>query len=270
MFDTAVAAPIQSPDQLFIGGEWTKPSGSSKLNVLNSGTEELFLSVAEAQAEDVNKAVAAARKAFDEGPWPRMTHKERAEYIRAIGAEWAARAEDVARIWTTESGIIHSVASTRAPGLSGIYSYYADLADTYPFVEEHKPAVGNVGLLVREAVGVVAAIIPWNAPGPLIAYKTRPGTPRRCTIILKASPEAPGAAYVMAEICEKVGLPKGVINIMTADREVSELLVRHPGVDQSDLHWFHRRWAQDCGDLRRSHRALHTGAGRQVRWRCPR
>ena len=85
---------------------------------------------------------------------------------------------------------------------------------------------------MREPVGVVAAIIPWNAPASLIAYKCAPALLAGCTVVLKVSPEAPGAGYVLAEICEAIGLPAGVINVITADREVSELLVRHPGVDK--------------------------------------
>lgn len=106
-------------------------------------------------------------------------------------------------------------------------------ADTYPFQERHKPqAGGNVGLLVREPVGVVAAIIPWNGPPGLIAHKCAPALLAGCTIVVKASPEAPGAAYLIAEACEKAGLPPGVLNILTAEREVSELLVRHPEIDK--------------------------------------
>jgi acyl-CoA reductase-like NAD-dependent aldehyde dehydrogenase len=130
--------------------------------------------------------------------------------------------------------VIHPVARGGSLALGSIYNYYADLAATFPFEEQRQPGPGsgNVGLLVREPVGVVAAIIPWNAPSSLIAYKCAPALLAGCTIILKASPEAPGAAYILAEVCEAVGLPAGVVNILTAHREVSELLVRHPGVDK--------------------------------------
>lgn len=233
MLDATLTAPIQRPDRFFIGGEWAAPSGSGMIDVINSGTEELFVSVAEAEEADVNRAVASARQAFDKGPWTRMSHAERAGYLKAIGAELRARAEDLARIWTNESGVIHGVSSPSSVGLGGVYDYYAGLADTFPFVERHTPTSGGkVGLLVREPVGVVAAIIPWNAPAMLIAYKCAPALLAGCTVIVKASPEAPGAAYILAEACEKVGLPSGVINILTANREVSELLVRHPGVDK--------------------------------------
>lgn len=232
MLDTKVA-PIQRPDQLFIGGQWSKPSADSKIEVINSGTEERYVIVAEAQEADVNAAVAAAREAFDKGPWPRMTHKERAGYLNAIAEEFDRRSEDLAQIWTVESGTVFNVAQPVAQTLGGIYRYYANLAETFPFVEEHTPlGGGNVGLLVREPVGVVGAIIPWNGPALLIAHKCAPALLAGCTVIVKASPEAPGSAYVLAEICEKVGLPAGVINILTADREVSEKLVRHPEVDK--------------------------------------
>jgi aldehyde dehydrogenase (NAD+) len=229
----ADTAPIRHPDRFFIKGEWSKPSSASKIDVFDSGTEERFVSVAEAQAPDIEAAVAAAREAFDHGPWPRLSHAERAKYLTAIGQEARARAADIARAWTSESGILHSASTPGAQGLGNIWDYYAGLAETFPFIERHKPAGGGeVGLLVREPVGVVAAIIPWNGPPGLLSYKSAPALLAGCTIIVKASPEAPSAAYIFAEICEKVGLPPGVFNILTADREVSELLVRHPGVDK--------------------------------------
>jgi betaine-aldehyde dehydrogenase len=233
MLDNAQPAPIKYPDRLFIGGEWVAPSTKSKIDVINSGTEEIFCSVAEAQAEDINRAVAAARQAFDQGPWPRLTHKERAGFLRAIGQELDARAADMAQIWTVESGVTHALSQPTAAYLSTYFNLYADLADSFKFVEEHTPlGGGNVGLLVHEPVGVVGAIIPWNGPALLITHKCAPALLAGCCVIIKASPEAPCSAYVLAEICEKIGLPPGVINVVTAQREVSELLVRHPGVDK--------------------------------------
>ena len=113
------------------------------------------------------------------------------------------------------------------------FDYYADLADTYPFEERAQPSLGGqFGLLVREPVGVVGAIIPWNAPLSLAIYKLAPAFIAGCTAVLKASPEAPGAAYILAECAEAIGLPAGVLNVVTADREVSELLVRDPRIDK--------------------------------------
>jgi aldehyde dehydrogenase (NAD+) len=233
MSATTDPAPVQHPERFFIGGQWVAASSASKINVINCATEELFFAVAEAQEADVVRAVAAARAAFDSGPWPRMTHGERAGWLRAIAREFALRSDDSARIWTTESGVMLGIAQAfSATGLSAIYDYYAGLASEFVFEQERTPAAGNVGLLVREPVGVVAAVIPWNGPSSLIAYKIAPALLAGCTVIVKASPEAPGAAYILAEICEKVGLPAGVVNILTADRAVSELLVSNPGVDK--------------------------------------
>lgn len=225
---------LKHPDRFFINGVWTPPSSDATVEVLSSSTEELFVRVAEAQEEDVNRAVAAARKAFDDGPWPRLSHRERAAYLCAIGEEMDKRVADQAILLTQESGVIKSVSDAMSAALGDVFRYYASLAETYVFEEERQPGPGsgNVGLLVREPVGVVAAIVPWNAPAFLMAYKSAPALLAGCTVIIKASPEAPAAGYVLAEIAEKVGLPPGVLNILTADREVSEMLVRHPDVDK--------------------------------------
>ncbi len=234
MLITPATVSIQHPDRFFIAGKWAQPSSSSTIDVINSATEELFFRVAEAQAADVNKAVAAAREAFDKGPWPRMSHAERANYLRAIAQEVAKRVDEIATIWTVESGATYQIAQALSADLVATFNHYADLGATFPFEERKQPGAGsgNVGLLVREPVGVVAAIVPWNGPAMLISHKCGAALVAGCTVILKVSPEAPGSAYIFAEICEKVGLPPGVLNVITADREVSELLVRHPGVDK--------------------------------------
>ena len=233
MTDTiAHPAPAAQWDRLFIGGEWVSPTGDSKLRVITPSTEELFVSVAEAREADVERAVSAARTAFDYGPWPRMSHTERAAYLRAISGRIAARWPQLADIWTSEMGIVRSLSGVFGPLVAGLYDYYANLAGTFDFEEHRASPYGGKGLLVREPVGVVAAIIPWNAPPILAAQKVAPALLAGCTLVLKASPEAPGTAYVLAEIMQEVGLPPGVFNFITADREVSEHLVRHPGVDK--------------------------------------
>jgi aldehyde dehydrogenase (NAD+) len=230
---TLANAPIQHADRFFIGGEWVKPSSMSTIDVIDSTTEEIYFKVAEAQAKDVARAVAAARTAFDEGPWPRMTHFERGELLRGLAARLRGRGEDIGQIWPRESGAIHSIAQHMAAGTAGTYDYYASLAETFPFEETAQPTMGGqFGLIVREPVGVVGAIIPWNAPLSLIAYKIAPALLAGCTVILKSSPEAPGDAYVVAESAEAAGFPPGVLNVITADREVSELLVRDVSVDK--------------------------------------
>ncbi len=226
---------LRHPNRVFIGGAWVKPSTDAKIDVIAPTTEEIFLSVAEAQEADVNRAVAAAREAFDHGPWPRMSHAERAGYLRAIGRKIEERAGDIARAWPNEMGILYGIAQAAAAGLGSVYDYYAGLADTYPFYEHRVPEPaggGGVGLLIREPVGVVATIIAWNGPPVMIAYKAAPALLAGCTVIIKTSPEAPSAGYIMGEVCEAVGMPPGTVNVITADRAVSELLVRHSGVDK--------------------------------------
>jgi acyl-CoA reductase-like NAD-dependent aldehyde dehydrogenase len=224
---------VQHPDRLFIGGDWVRPSSDATFDVVQPATEEVFLRVAAAQAADADAAAAAARAAFDRGPWPRLSHAERAEHLRALADGLDRRAADLAVIATSEMGIVHVIAGFLMAELGQVYRDHADLAADYPWVERHRPtAGGEVGLLVREPVGVVTAIVPWNSPAHLAAYKVAPALLAGCTVILKASPEAPGAAYVLAEVAEEAGLPAGVLNVVTADREVSELLVRDPRVDK--------------------------------------
>jgi acyl-CoA reductase-like NAD-dependent aldehyde dehydrogenase len=227
-----VRAPIRHADRFFIGGQWVQPSSDATIKVIDPGTEELYFSVAEAQAADISRAVEAARQAFDAGPWPRLTHAERAGYLRAIGAELSRRSDDIGQIWPRESGVLHAIARFGGAGAQATFNAFADLAGTFPFEEPAKPTAGEFGLIVREPVGVVGAIIPWNAPMGLISNKVAPALLAGCTVVLKSSPEAPGEGYLIAEAAEAVGLPPGVLNVLTADREVSELLVRDPRVDK--------------------------------------
>ena len=223
---------IRHPNAFFIGGNWIEPSSTDTFDVIDSGTEDVFVTVAEAQAVDIERAVAAARSAFDRGPWPRMSPAERAVYLNRIADLWMERADALSDSWSAESGVLRTFANHAAGGVAGVFRYYAGLADSFAWSEKHTTSMGKPALLVREPVGVVAAIIPWNAPHSLMAYKAAAALIAGCTLIIKASPEAPASPYYFAEICEQAGLPAGVVNVVTADREVSELLVRSPGVDK--------------------------------------
>jgi acyl-CoA reductase-like NAD-dependent aldehyde dehydrogenase len=228
-----VAAPLRAPDRFYIGGQWVTPSSDSTFDVVDSATEQSYFRVAEAQAPDIDQAVSAAREAFDQGPWPRMSHAERAGYLTALAAGVRDRIEDFGQIWPRESGALHAISKPFSLGAVSTFEYYAGLADTFPFEERAQPTGGGeFGLLVREPVGVVGAIIPWNAPLSLIANKISPALLAGCAVVLKSSPEAPGEGLIIAEIAEQIGLPAGVLNVVTADREVSELLVRDPRVDK--------------------------------------
>lgn len=226
-------APFAHAGQFFIGGEWVKPTTDHKINVIEAATEELFYTVAEGEAADVGRAVGAARRAFDEGPWPHMTPSRRAEFIRAMARGLEKRVDDMVEIWPRESGVVASIVPAVLTEVPAAFDYYADLAETYPFEQEARTSTGEgFGMLVGEPVGVVGAIIPWNTPMGLLAFKLAPALAAGCTIVIKASPEAPGAAYVVAEVAEEIGLPPGVVNVLTADREASETLVTDSRVDK--------------------------------------
>jgi len=229
----ATTTPLRHPDRFFIGGDWVEPSSDATVDVIDSGTEEVYYTIAAAAPDDMSRAVAAARHAFDDGPWARLTHAERAEYIRTLAGALAERNEVLSQLWPRESGVLYKTSQYAGRIGSGALASYAALADTFPFEEECPPTGGGVfGMLVREPVGVVGAIIPWNAPVALVCHKIGPALLAGCTVVLKSAPEAPGEGYVFAEAAEQIGLPSGVLNVVTADREVSELLVRDRRVDK--------------------------------------
>jgi acyl-CoA reductase-like NAD-dependent aldehyde dehydrogenase len=183
------SAPIRHADRFFIGGQWVAPSSDATIKVIDSDTEQVYFAVPEAQAADISRAVEAAREAFDNGPWPWLTHGQRAEYLRAIGAELERRSADIGQLWPRESGVLHAVARGGGKGAQVTFDRFAALADTFPFEEPAKPSAGQFGLIVREPVGVVGAIIPWNAPIGLISNKVAPALLAGCTVILsRASP----------------------------------------------------------------------------------
>ena len=256
---------IQHPGKLFLDGRWAEPSTSATIDLLNCATEALVETVAEAADADVERAVSAAREAFDRGPWPQMSHEERATYLRAIADELDRRADRHARIWTTESGLLLSHSRSRMQGLSDTYRFYADLAGTYPFQERHVPqSGGSLALVVREPVGVVAAIVPWNGAAGLITDKVAPALLAGCTVVLKASPEAPGAAYLLAEVC-RGGRPARRASSTSSPRTARSPSARAAsGRRQDHLHRLDRGGPPDRVDLRRADRALHARARRQV------
>jgi aldehyde dehydrogenase (NAD+) len=230
LLDSARLVP--HPDQFFIDGNWVSPSTDDAFDVDDSATEEVFTRVAAAGSADMGRAITAARTAFDHGPWPRLSHPQRAEYLSAIAAGLRKRGPDFGQTWPRESGVLHAIASGVGAGTADMFDYYAGLAADYPFEEPARPAVGAYGLIRHEPVGVVGAIVPWNGPLGLITIKLAPALLAGCTVVVKSSPEAPCEGQIMAEIIEEAGLPPGVVNFLTADRAVSEELVRDPRVDK--------------------------------------
>lgn len=224
---------LTHPDRFFIGGDWIEPASDARFKIIRPADETMVASVAEAGEHDADRAITAARTAFDDGRWSGLSPAERGAYLTRIALGLAERGDQLAHIWTNQMGILHRHAQVSAAAAGGFFHYYAALASQFPFVERHQPIDGiGVGLLAREAVGVVLAIVPWNAPLMLAALKVAPALLAGCTVVLKASPEAPLDAYVLAEVAESVGLPAGVLNVVTADRAVSERMVRDRRVDK--------------------------------------
>ncbi|MEU3607217.1 aldehyde dehydrogenase [Streptomyces sp. NPDC035033] len=218
--------------QLFIGGELTDPLGDASIEVVSPHTEEVIGRVPHASRADVDRAVAAARRAFDEGPWPRTTLAERIEVVSRIKDAFAVRHEELARSISAQNGSPYSW-SVLAQALGAMMVWDSAIAVARDFVfEERRGGVLGPLLVRREPVGVVAAVVPWNVPQFTAAAKLGPALLAGCTAILKPSPETPLDAYLLGEIAAEAGLPEGVLSILPADREVSEYLVGHPGVDK--------------------------------------
>jgi betaine-aldehyde dehydrogenase len=219
--------------RFLIGGEWIEPAPRRMFDIVTPSDETVFASVPCAAAEDIDSAVAAARAAFDDGPWPRLSHAERGAFLARVADALDARKALLAAIWTYEVGGLSTYGPFMVDAAAMIFRDYARLATEFDFVERHPPtAGGNVGLIVHEPVGVVGAIIPWNGPILMLASKLAPALLAGCTAVVKMSPEAPLEAVLLGEIFQELGLPPGVVNILMADRDESELLVRHPGVDK--------------------------------------
>lgn len=220
------------PERFFIDGEWVLPRSNKRLEVVSPVTEEILFSYPEASEADVEDAVAAARRAFDEGPWPAMSVSERASYLRAIAGLIRERLDEIAHNWTLQVGVPISL-TRRLVGQNAIlFESYADLIETMPFEEERTRRNGGRLLVVKEPVGVCAAITPWNNPLVLLNYKIAAGLAAGCTIVAKPSPETPLEAFILAECIDKAGLPKGVFNLVPAGRDVGDYLVRHPSIDK--------------------------------------
>ena len=223
---------IRGDASLFVDGAWTKGNGTEKFIVIAPHSEEELLSYTEATADDIDRAVKAARWAFDEGPWPRMTPQERGARLRKVAELLKARMPELAEAWTGQVGAVIGFTSKASFQVPGLFDYYAGLCDTYPFIDERTRSSGGKVRVIAEPAGVVAAITPWNAPLVLLCYKVAAGLAAGCTIVAKPSPETPIDAHILAECISEAGLPKGVFNMVPAGREVGDYLVKHSGIDK--------------------------------------
>jgi betaine-aldehyde dehydrogenase len=223
----ATAKPeIKVHDRLYINGQWVKPNGVGMIDVINSTTEEVMGHVPEGSAKDVNAAVASARAAFEK--WSTTTTEERARYLQLISDRLNMRKDEIAEIIASEVGMPLPLSMAVQAGMpAAVMGSYAKLLGDFKFEEQ----IGNA-VVVKEPLGVVGCITPWNFPLHQVVCKVAPALAAGCAIVLKPSEVAPLTAFILAEICDDVGLPPGVFNLVTGYGPVAgEAIASHPDVD---------------------------------------
>ena len=225
--ETAAKLDVKNYDQFYVNGKWVQPAGAGMIDVINSTTEEVMGRVPEGTAEDINAAVAAARAAF--AGWSETPPSERARYLSAIAEKLQARVNEIAEVIASEVGMPLPLATAVQAGLpAAVMGYYAMLLGEFKFEDE---PVGN-SLVVREPVGVVGCITPWNFPLHQVVAKVAPALAAGCTVVLKPSEVAPLTSFMFAEIIDEVGLPAGVFNLVTGFGPVAgEAIAAHKDVD---------------------------------------
>jgi aldehyde dehydrogenase (NAD+) len=219
-------------DDLYADGARVRSEASERIDVISPSTEEVVARVPAASAADVDRAVGAARRAFDDGPWRWMTPAERGDALRRFADHLEQRHEELAQLITLENGA--PISFSRVAQVSGpinLLRLAAALAESFPF-EEERSGANNVGVVLQEPVGVVAAISAWNGPLYLMLNKVAPALAAGCSVVMKPAAESPLDAFVVTEAAEAAGLPPGVVNLVTGGRETGRVLVAHPGVDK--------------------------------------
>jgi acyl-CoA reductase-like NAD-dependent aldehyde dehydrogenase len=217
----------------FIDGGWAPPATSSRFALVNPTTGEAIGSVPEAAQADVDRAVAAARQAFDHSGWSTCAPAQRGAAMVRFADALEQRAADLADAVSSQNGMPVTLSEALEAGFAtGMLRYYADLAASTPVEEERPSQMGLQTLVDRGPIGVCAAIVPWNFPVLLALSKIGPALAAGCTVVVKPSPNTVLDSYIIAEAAEAAELPAGVINWVAADREVGAYLVSHPGVDK--------------------------------------
>jgi aldehyde dehydrogenase (NAD+) len=213
-------------DKLYINGAWVPSTSSDTINVIDSVTEDVMATVPAGSADDVDAAVAAAKAAFE--PWAALPVDERAKYMTRIGDSLGARMDEIATTITRETGMAKWLSQLVQVGLPiNSFNQAAAIAEGFTYEEQ----VGN-SLVVREPIGVVGCITPWNYPLHQIAAKVAFAMAAGCTVVLKPSEIAPVDAFILAEIIDEVGLPAGVFNMVTGDGPtVGQAMSGHPDID---------------------------------------
>ena len=218
--------------RLFINNEWRDGEGSKTLDVVNPATEEIVAEVASADRADVDAAVRAARAALN-GPWSKMSARDRGRLLWRVGDALMERADEIARLETLHNGKpIFESRQIEVPAAAECFQYYAGWADKLH--GETIPVRGEyLAYTLREPVGVIAAIVPWNFPLLLTAWKVAPALACGNTVIIKPASQTPLTAIALAEIAAEIGVPPGVLNVITGPGStVGQMLVEHPGIDK--------------------------------------
>jgi aldehyde dehydrogenase (NAD+) len=239
-----------SQDRFFIGGEWVKPAGSGFVDVISPITEEAFGRLPESTTADIDRAVAAARLAFDEGDWPRMSIAERGEFLIRMAELLEPEFDRAVDLQIDEMGGTGRFLRAWTEGITRAVPAMVAMAQALPTREIRDGIAGKIAVL-REPIGVVGAIIPWNCPFLFVMTKLLPAVLTGCPVIVKPAPETPLDGYIIAEALARAGLPKGVVSIVPGGREVGEHLVSHRGVDKVTFTGSTvagRRIASICGD----------------------
>ncbi|GAA1958711.1 aldehyde dehydrogenase [Nocardioides panacihumi] len=228
----ALQRRVYDYDRLFIGGRWVEPAGADVIEVVNPHDGSPVGCVPHASRQDVDAAVATAREAFDDGRWSGLPLDERLAVLERLSTLLTEQIPEIATLITRQNGSPITFSTRAQAGVSAaIYAISASVARGFAF-EERRDGLRGPVVVRREPVGVVAAVIPWNVPAFAASLKLAPALAAGCTVILKPSPEAPLDANLLAEASAEAGLPSGVLSVLPADREVSEYLVGHPGVDK--------------------------------------
>ena len=228
-----IEAPRRAPDKLYINGQWVDAADSATLDTYNPSTGEKLASVAQAGARDVDRAVAAAREAFAHGSeWRRMDAMDRGELVARIGRAIADRAEELTELETLDNGKPVREAAIDIDQASDAFRYYAGWASKLE--GETIPVRGKVlNYTIREPVGVVGGIIPWNFPLLMAAWKVAPALACGNTVVLKPAEQTPLTALELAAMADEVGLPPGVLNVVPGfGQTAGAALVAHPDVDK--------------------------------------
>ncbi|MGW0891135.1 aldehyde dehydrogenase [Saccharopolyspora gloriosae] len=242
-------------DSLFIDGSWVTPASDRRIQVVNATTEESLGSVPEATNADVDRAVQAARRAFDDSGWATTDPAERAAVLNRFADALEKRSEQLTRTVSMQNGMPVSLSEQFEGGyVVALLRYYAGLAASAESEERRPSPLGFDTLVQRTPIGVVAGIVPWNYPVLLAVTKIGPALAAGCTLVLKPSPGTVLDSFILAEAAEEAGVPPGVINWVPGGRELGDYLVKHPGIDKvafTGSTAAGRTIAENCGRLMR-------------------